>query len=208
MALKIAASVKNVFEGSEFSTYFEIYVTDPPSPLPGAAESIAITAPISGLLPYGVGDFTYTAEEVGKLVNRPIQQFFLKIPGQPEIGTYTFDMVIDGTPLSETDDQDENELIPFPTNLLPVDGASLPGGEITFSWDEIDSQYPKAVYGIEIRDDLDRDVVDTRQKKNKLNHSEVLSAGNYKWRLILEDHQNWKQINNRSNSPWRTFTVV
>ena len=112
--------------GSDYNTWADIEVYNADESFKENVESITVTAPSGEKLPYNKDDFEFV--DYGSSFDYGIYD----IPGQPEIGTYTFTIVANGKTYTTTDTQDQNRELPVPDiNSFSVDGQ-------TFSWDLVD----------------------------------------------------------------------
>jgi hypothetical protein len=169
--------------------------------LPDDIDSITVTGP-GGDLSIGKDDFNY---------NPRWRAFWIVQPGFPEIGKYTFKLVSGNSFGSATDTQSFVKTIPIPdvSKFRPTMAETDPCPTPTFSWSSInepDSHY----YQLQIRDlnrkhvyrtDYVRDMFSVRMPPD------ILKPGmTYQWRIRVADGPNWITLNNRSQSPWVTFS--
>jgi len=165
--------------------------------------SIAVTGP-SGLLPYDKSDFIYYPQ---------FREFFLSIPGSPELGTYTFTVWGDSSIGTATDTQSENIVIPIPdvNSFSPADGATVGSETPTFSWGEVTYPGTTIYYRLEINDDQDNRVYATDRIAGMLSHkvpAGLLTANKtYRWRVRAVDNSTFVTVQNRSHSNWVNFTI-
>jgi uncharacterized protein (UPF0333 family) len=165
--------------------------------------SIAVTGP-SGLLPYDKSDFIYYPQW---------REFFLSIPGSPELGTYNFIVWGDSSKGTATDNQSENKVLPIPdvNTFSPADGATVASETPTFSWSAVTYSGTTIYYRLEINDDQGNRVYATDRMEGMLSHKVpegFLTANKtYRWRVRAVDDSNWIAMQNRSHSTWATFTI-
>jgi len=170
--------------------------------LPDDIDSITITGP-SGDLPIGKDDFVYLPH---------FRDFWISIPGSPEIGTYTFTVTSGKRSGSATDIQSMVRSIPIPdvNNVSPNEGARLRSTTPTFSWDPVKAGIP-VYYRLEIYKQRGGRVYSTGRIKDMLSHTipdEILRPGQvYRWRIRVTDSGSWVKTQNRSHSEWRSFTI-
>jgi imidazolonepropionase-like amidohydrolase len=171
--------------------------------LPDDIDTITVTGP-KGDLPIGKDDFIYIAR---------LRDFFIRLPGSPEIGTYTFKVTSGTMSSSATDIQAVLRTIPLPdiSTLSPVLGATLRSPTPTFSWGAVKGAIP-IFYRFEIYTQLGGRVYSTRYGKGMLSHTVpegILKPGQaYRWRLRVADGDTWTSVQNRSCSDWHSFTMA
>jgi hypothetical protein len=165
--------------------------------------SIAVTGP-SGLLPYDKSDFIYYPQ---------FREFFLSIPGSPDLGTYNFTVWGDSSTGTATDTQSVNKVIPIPdvNSFSPADGATVGSETPTFSWGEVTLPGTTIYYRLEINDDQDNRVYATDRTLGMLSHkvpAGFLTANKtYRWRVRAVDNSTFVTVQNRSHSNWVNFTI-
>jgi imidazolonepropionase-like amidohydrolase len=170
--------------------------------LPDDIDSITITGP-SGDLPIGKDDFVYLPH---------FRDFWISIPGSPEIGTYTFTVTSGKRSGSATDIQSMVRRIPIPdvNSVSPNEGATLRSTTPTFSWGPVKAGIP-VYYRLEIYKQPGGRVYSTGRIKDMLSHTipdEILRPGQvYRWRIRVTDSDSWIKTQNRSHSEWRSFTI-
>ena len=127
----------------------------------------------------------------------------------PELGTYIFHVTIDKEEVMKEDWQTVNRTLPLVLSegRLPAASAIVSAGNINFEWDTVTHQIYDTYYGIQVRNSLGEYVVNERHVPGYTN-SEVLSAGNYTWQVMVMDGINWKYNNNRTHGNWHDFTVI
>jgi hypothetical protein len=200
--IPVTAGVKHVCDQDKAHyTYFDVVIGKTYSnDLPGAIDSITITGP-KGRLPIRKKDFTYL---------RNLRDFWIKIPGKPQIGTYTIEVISGGKNGSATDIQAVVKTIPLPDvqYFTPLNGAALKSDRPTFSWKLAKTKKP-FYYRMEINKRNGGRVYSTGYVKNMQSHTVpngVLKEGqDYRWRVRITDSDNWVNVQNRSHSGWQLF---
>jgi len=170
--------------------------------LPDDIESITVNGP-EGKLPITKDDFIYYPQ---------YRAFWISIPGAPSIGTYTFTVTSDSISTTTTDTQKVLTKLPIPntSTLSTVEGKTLTCKSPIFSWDAVAAE-PPLYYRLEINDMQNNRVYATNYVEDMLSNRippDLLKVGqNYRWRVRVVDGPNWIEMNNRSNSEWRKFSV-
>jgi len=121
-------------DGSQ-KTYLDVVIGhDFKGNLPDGIESISVTGP-SGALDISKVDFNY---------NPQWRDFWISLPGLPEIGTYSFQVKNGALLGSDTDIQIVNRVIPLPDALHfhPTSNETNLCSSPTFSWPLIPKDYP------------------------------------------------------------------
>jgi len=171
--------------------------------LPDDIDTITVTSP-SGDQSIGKDDFIYLSK---------IRDFWIKIPGSPEIGTYTFTVTSGNMSGSAIDTQSVLRKIPLPdtSTFTPAKGTILHSNTCTFSWGTVKAEVP-VYYRLEIYKLKGGRVYSTGRMKDMLSHKVpdgILKPGQaYRWRIRVTDDSNWIKVQNRSNSKWQSFTMV
>jgi hypothetical protein len=171
--------------------------------LPDDIDTITVTG-AKGDLPIGKDDFIYIAQ---------LRDFFIRLPGSPEIGTYTFEVTSGTMSGSATDIQAVLRTIPLPDNstFSPPMGATLRRKTPTFSWGAVKGAIP-IFYRLEIYEQRGGRVYSTRYGKGILSHTVpegILKPGQaYRWRVRVADGDTWTSVQNRSYSDWHSFTMA
>jgi len=170
--------------------------------LPDDIDSITITGPI-GDLPIGKDDFIYLPH---------FRDFWISIPGSPEIGTYRFTVTSGKRSGSATEIQSKVRTIPIPdvNSVSPNAGARLRSTTPTLSWGSVKAGIP-VYYRLEIYKQRGGRVYSTGRIKDMLSHTipdGILEPGQvYRWRIRVTDSESWAKTQNRSHSEWRSFTI-
>ena len=171
--------------------------------LPDDIDTITVTGP-KGDLPIGKDDFIYIAQ---------LREFFFRLPGSPEIGTYTFKVTSGTMSGSATDIQTVVRTIPLPDmrTFSPAIGATLHPNTPTFSWGAVKGTI-SIFYRLEIYKQHGGRVYSTRYVEGMLSHTVpegILKPGQtYRWRVRVADGDTWARVQNRSCSDWLSFSVV
>jgi len=171
--------------------------------LPDDIDTITVTGP-KGDLPIGKDDFIFIPQWRG---------FFIRLPGSPEIGTYTFKVTGGTISGSATYTQSVVRTIPLLdiSTLSPAIGATLRSNTPTFSWGAVKVVIP-IYYRLEIYKQHGGRVYSTGYVKGMLSHAVsdgVLKPGQaYRWRVRVADGDNWIKDQNRSQSNWHSFTMA
>lgn len=202
--IPIQSSVNHVMEPDNSSnTEINILIEkDFKGNLPDDIESITVNGP-EGKLPITKDDFIYYPQ---------YRAFWISIPGAPSTGTYTFTVTSGSIGASATDAQTVLTEIPIPktSTLSPAEGETLTCKSPVFSWDAVTAE-PPLYYRLEINDMQNSRVYVTSYVEDMLSirlPPDLLKVGqNYRWRVRIVDGPNWIEMNNRSNSEWRKFSV-
>jgi imidazolonepropionase-like amidohydrolase len=202
--IPILGAIHHVHESdNRLNTHIEIIIgKNYTGNLPDDIDSISITGP-SGDLPVGKDDFVYLPH---------FRDFWISIPGSPEIGTYTFRVTSGTRSGSATDIQSMVRAIPIPdvSTVSPNEGARLRSTTPTFSWGPVEAGIP-VYYRLEIYKQPGGRVYSTERIKDMLSHTipdEILRPGQaYRWRIRVTDSKSWINTENRSHSGWRSFTI-
>ena len=202
--IPVMGAVHHVQEADDKSyTYFEILIDKRfKDKLPNAIRSIAIFGP-NGELKIKKDDFNYIPA---------IRDFWIRIPGIPEKGTYRFEVKSDVDSGSTFDYQNIVRIIPKPDQkrFKPGKGEKLYSTTPTFSWAAAKADIP-LYYRLEINKLQGKRVYSTIRGKNILSHKlakGVLKKGqSYRWRLRITDSDDWLNVQNRSQTGWRIFHV-
>jgi hypothetical protein len=203
--IPIIGAIKNVHEPDKsLKTSIDVVIGKGfTGNLPRDIDKITVTGP-SGDLPIGKDDFTYIPQ---------FRDFFIRLPGSPEIGTYTFKVTSGTMSGSATDIQAVLRTIPLPDigTFFPAIGATLRSNTPTFSWRAVKVAIP-IYYRLEIYKQHGGRVYSTRYVKGILSHTVpdgVLKPGQaYRWRVRVADGDNWVKVQNRSHSKWISFTMA
>jgi len=170
--------------------------------LPDDIDSIAVAGP-KGVLPAGKDDFNYNPQS---------RAFWVVLPGLPEIGTYSFRVTSGNSFGSATDTQTLVKTIPIPdrSKLRPAKDEISSCRTPTFMWSLIDDRNA-LYYQLQLRDSNRRCVYKTDYIEDISSiriPPDILSPGEtYQWRIIVADSPDWIKLNNRSQSPWETFST-
>jgi hypothetical protein len=202
--IPITGAIHHVHEAENDSTTFiEILIGNNfPGQLPGSIDSITVFGP-QGKLAIDRDDFDYQPD---------LRDFWITIPGVPQIGTYRFEVASAGESGSTFDYQYVVQKIPTPDSATfsPANGATIESTTPTFSWKAVTANQP-LYYRLEINKQYGGRVFSTRRVKNMVSYtvpSGVLKQGNsYRWRIRVADNYDWLNVQNRSHSKWHIFRV-
>ncbi len=170
--------------------------------LPDAIDTIAVVGP-SGGLSLGKEDFHFHAG---------LRVFWIRMPGAPQEGTYTFTVTSGGRRGSTTDIQSDLKFIPIPDSrtFSPAAGETITTKSPHFSWKGVEAEAP-LFYRIDIMDGKDDYIFRSSYIKDMLSARlppDVLKDGQtYRWRVRVADGRNWIDVNNRSHNRWLTVTT-
>ncbi|NIQ37033.1 MAG: serine hydrolase [Proteobacteria bacterium] len=202
--IPVEGAIQYVHEpDNSFRTYIDIVIGKGfTGNLPDDIDTITVTGP-SGDLPISKDDFAYIPQ---------FKDFWIRIPGSPEIGTYMFTVTSGNRSGSSTDTQSVLRTIPLPdtSTFKPAKGETLTCKSPTFFWSGADEGIP-LYYRIEIKDIKGNRVYSTNYVKDM--HSirlppDLLKVGQtYRWRVRVVDGANRVTVNNRSHSHWLPFSV-
>ena len=171
--------------------------------LPNFIDTITVTGP-KGDLPIGKNDFTYIPQ---------LRDFWIRIPGSPEIGTYTFTVKSGDLLGSATDILSALRTIPLPdTNKFsPSSGETLRSATPTIFWGKVRAEVP-TYYRLEINKLKGGRVYSTGYVRGMTAYTVpegVLKQGKaYRWRVRVADGDTWTMVQNRSRSDWHSFTMA
>jgi CubicO group peptidase (beta-lactamase class C family) len=202
--IPIEGAIQYVHEAdNSFGTYIDIVIGKGfTGNLPDDIDTITVTGP-SGDLPISKDDFTYIPQ---------FKDFWIRMPGSPEIGTYTFTVTSGKKSGSSTDTQSVLRTIPLPdtSTFKPAKGETLTCKSPTFSWSGADGGMP-LYYRIEVKDIKGNRVYSTNYVRDMLSirlPPDLLGVGQtYSWRVRIVDGANWITLNNRTHSQWLPFSV-
>jgi hypothetical protein len=202
--IPVTAGVKHVVDQNKAHyTYFDVVIGKTYSgDLPGAIDSITITGP-KGMLPIQKKDITYLHQ---------FRDFWIRIPGKPQTGTYTIEVIGGKENGLASDIQAVVKTIPPPDvqYFSPLEGAVLKLDELTFSWKLAKTKEP-LYCRMEINKRNGGRVYSTGYIRNMQSHTVpdgILKEGQaYRWRVRITDGDNWVNVQNRSHSGWQIFYI-
>jgi hypothetical protein len=202
--IPVTAAVKHVHDQDKAHyTYFDVIIGKAYcSDLPDSIESISITGP-KGRLPIQKEDFTYL---------HPLRDFWIKIPGIPQVGIYTIEVIGGKKTGSATDIQAIVKTIPLPEvkYFTPLNNATLNSDKPTFSWKAVKTKKP-LYYRLEVNKHNGGRVYSTGYVENMTSHTVpkgLLKSGqSYRWRIRITDGNHWEKVQNRSHCAWQIFHV-
>jgi CubicO group peptidase (beta-lactamase class C family) len=198
-------AIQNVYEPDKaLKTYIDITIGEGfTGNLPDDIDTITVTGP-KGNLPIEKDDFIYQPK---------IRDFWIKIHGSPDIGTYTFAVTSGNMSGSAKDTQSVLRTIPLPdtSTFSPSQGEKLSSNTPTFSWGAVKAEVP-VYYRLEINKLYGDRIYATDHVKGMLSHTVpygVLKPGQaYRWRVRAADGDNWIKVENRSHSKWISFAMA
>jgi hypothetical protein len=197
-------SVKSVHSGdNQFRTFFEVEIKqDYAGDMPGEIDTITITAPDGNAFQMYPGNGAYWDAQWN--------DFFLEVPGNPQIGEYVFTVTArDGSIGSKSDTQKDLITIPIvDVNTVKIDtGSTTP----VISWDGVSAPGTGITYRLEIIDMAGDSVFRTGRDWNMtacaVPESRLQPGTQYQYRIRAMDESDWIQIDNRSHTQWMTFTM-
>lgn len=202
--IPVTAAVKHVHDQDKAHyTYFDVIIGKAySSDLPDSIESISITGP-KGRLPIQKEDFTYL---------HPLRDFWIKIPGIPQIGIYTIEVISGKKAGSASDIQAIVKTIPLPEvkYFTTLNGSALNSDKPTFSWKAVKTKKP-LYYRLEVNEHNGGRVYSTGYVENMTSHTVpkgLLKSGqSYRWRIRITDGNHWEKVQNRSQCAWHIFHV-
>jgi hypothetical protein len=204
---RVLAKIYNVRESdNSFRTHIDIIIgADFTGKLPDDIDSITITGP-QGNLPIKKDDFTYYPQ---------FRDFWIGIPGSPEIGMYTITVTSGNMKGSATDTQSVLRSLPIAdtSNLSPANGETLTSKTSTFSWGAV--EYPDApiYYRLEIwNPSLTERAFASKFAKNMFSYTvptgKLQPGRTYIWRVLVFDSNSWDTCQNRSSGEWQTIMMA
>jgi len=202
--LPVTAAVKHVCDQDKAHyTNFDVIIGKTyAGNLPGSIDSITVKGP-KGVLPIQKKDFTYLSQ---------LRDFWIGIPGIPQIGTYTVNVTVGTKKGSAADIQAVVKTIPLPEvkYFSPRDGAVLNSANPTVSWKAVKTIEP-LYYRLEINELNGGRVYSTGYVKSMRSHavpSGLLKSGqSYRWRIRITDADSWENVQNRSHCAWQNFHI-
>jgi len=171
--------------------------------LPDGIDSISVTGPNSALK-LEKNDFKY---------NPLWQAFWCILPGLPKTGTYTFSVTGGKNKGQSVASYTRVKLITLPDtgNFEPERGNILTCTPPVFSWQPVKSDIP-LFYQVEIRDSNRKHVYRTEYVHDMALvrlPPDILKPGrDYQWRIRVADGQDWRDLDNRSQSRWVSFSTA
>ncbi len=203
-SVPIKGAIHNVHEPSNtHKTYIDIVIgRNFMGKLPDDIDTIVVTGP-GGDLQISRDDFIFLPQ---------FRDFWIRIPGSPKIGPYIFTVKSGNRKGSVTDTQFDILTIPIPDagKSVPAEKAILRTTTPTFSWEAVKLSTPMC-YQLEINKLRRGRVYSTGPVKGMLSHKVphgVLTPGqSYVWRIRVTDNDNWIDVQNRSHSVWKSFTL-
>ena len=202
--LPVTAAVKHVYDQDKAHyTNFDVIIGKTYSGnLPASIDSITVKGP-KGVLPIQKKDFTYLSQ---------LRDFWIGIPGIPQIGIYTVNVTVGKKKGSASDIQAVVKTMPLPEvkYFSPRDGTALKSVNPTFSWKAVKTIEP-LYYRLEINELNGGRIYSTGYVKSMQSHtvpSGLLKSGqSYRWRIRISDDDNWEKVQNRSHCAWQNFDI-
>jgi hypothetical protein len=203
----ISAGIKNVHKpDGSFRTDIDIIIgKDFPANLPQDIDTITVTGP-GGDLPVGKANFTYYPQ---------FKDFWISIPGSPEIGTYTFTVTAGQLKGVATDTVSTLRNIPIPATLAlsPADGQMLRAMSPTFRWQPVEYPFVPVYYQLVIWNPSITERIFASQFVKNMNTYTVpagkLKTGRtYLWWVRVADSYNWSQTQNRADGERITIQMA
>jgi hypothetical protein len=202
--IPVTTAVKHVYTPDTVHyTHLDVIIAKAyPGSLPDAIDAITVTGP-RGRLPIEKKDFTYLPR---------LRDFWIKIPGKPQIGTYTIEVRSGPQRGLACDIQAEVTTLPLPPveSLSPADGTTVKSDAPTFSW-RAPATNTSLYYRFEIHERHGGRIYSTGYVRNMLSHTVpqgCLPPGrSYRWRIRITDGDQWQTVQNRSDCPWRTVHI-
>ena len=140
-------------------------------------------------------------------------EVFIVLPGQPQLGTYTFTVTSGNAVRTATDTQTVIREIPLPdvNSFFPQPGAGIDFATPILSWDPVFYAGIPLYYRLQIQDAWGNLVVNTPRTLNMTSYAvppgTLRSGESYIWRVRVTDSGNWVAVENRSHSAWQPFTA-
>jgi hypothetical protein len=203
----ISAGVRNLRKPDEvFETAFDIILEkDFPGNLPEDVDAITITGP-GGDLPISKDDFTYYPQ---------FRDFWISIPGKPDIGTYTFTVTAGKMKGVATDTVTtlRNIPIPDPLALSPAHDQIISASSPTFKWQPVDYPFVPVYYQLVIWNPALTERIFASPLAIDMHTFTVptgtLKSGQtYVWWVRVMDSYNWYQAQNRTDSERITIQMA
>ena len=208
----LTGSVMNVhLPDDTFATYLDVYIEDFND----------------GILPDDIDSITYHVGPGGTpiaILDDPnieitrysdsAYDFFIAVPGQPDLNDYTFTVTSGNATRTTTDTQSVIRKIPLPdvSSFYPQPGGTVSSYTPLFAWNPVEYGSLPLYYRLQILDTWDNIVYSTSRTLNMTSHlvpSGILWNGqSYYWRVRVTDSGNWLDVENRSHSAWQPFTMA
>ena len=140
--------------------------------------------------------------------------YWIFLPGQPELGTYTFSVTSGNVVRTSTDYQTIIREIPLPdvNSFAPQPGAFVSSMTPQFSWDPLSYSDSPLYYRLQIQDHFGNMVVSTPRTHNRTSYTvpagKLMPGQMYSWRVRVSDSSDWLATENRSQSDWQPFIMA
>jgi CubicO group peptidase (beta-lactamase class C family) len=171
--------------------------------LPDGIDSISVTGPDKALK-LEKKDFQY---------NPLWQAFWCILPGLPKTGTYTFTVTSGKIKAHSVASytRANNIALPDSGSFEPARNNILVCTPPVFSWQIVKSDIP-LFYQVEIRDSNRKHVYRTEYVHDmamvRLPPDILKPDQTYQWRVRVADGQDWRAVDNRSQSRWVSFSTA
>lgn len=195
----ISAQIKNVRkpDDTRMSDIDIIIGEDFNGNLPEDIDAITVSGP-AGDLPISKDDFTYYPQ---------FKDFWIRIPGAPQTGTYTFTVTSGQMKGVATDHLTTLRNIPIPdtAGLSPSEGQRLSGSSPTFKWQPVDYPFVPVYYQLVIwNPDITERIFASPVAKDMYQYTvpaDTLKPGQtYVWWVRVMDSYNSHKTQNRTDS--------
>jgi hypothetical protein len=214
-SIPVTGFVQHVVEADDTSrTYFEVTIGEG----------------FLGTLPGSIGIEVTRTDPGGTTAVIPLpayeylsqwRDFFWDLPGEPDLGVYTFNVTYGIYSGSDVDYQYTIRYLPEPSagSFAPAGGQTITSSTPSFSWDAIDytppadEPNPPIYYRLEVSTAPGSGRVFASSYVYDMT-SYTLPAGvltpgeTYYWRVRFVDGAGWLNYMNRRNGQWRSFTMA
>ncbi|MFH0983880.1 MAG: hypothetical protein V2A79_20390, partial [Planctomycetota bacterium] len=189
--------VFNVHSSDGYHTYLDVTIKNSfTGTLPDAITAINVTGP-GGSVIATRPDFVYYPE---------FREFLVRLPGQPALGNYQFEVTGLSQTTTGTDNQDVNRNIPLPDKSTFI---YTPGATPTFSWGAVDYTEAPLYYRLVINDMAGNRVYSSARVQGMLSHT--VPAGvlqtdqSYQFQVRVDDAEYGDLLQNESRGDYETF---
>ncbi|PIV00562.1 MAG: hypothetical protein COS57_15755, partial [Syntrophobacterales bacterium CG03_land_8_20_14_0_80_58_14] len=198
--LSYTPMVYNVHSSSGYNTYLDFTIgTNFTGTLPDAITAINVTGP-GGTVIATRPNFLYYPE---------FREFLVKLPGQPALGEYRFEVTGLSQTTTGTDNQSVNRNIPVPDK-----GAFTytPGENPTFSWGAVDYAETPLYYRLIINNMAGNRVYSSTRVLGMLSHTVPVGTlqtdQSYQFQVRVDDAASGNLLQNESRSDYVTFSLT
>lgn len=201
-AISFTPMVFNVHSSDGYHTYLDVTIgNDFTGTLPDEISAINVTGP-GGTVIATKPDFVYYPQW---------REFLAKLPGQPALGEYRFE--VSGLSMTTviTDSQVTNRTIPVPDKST-FNYTNMPGENPTFSWGAVNYTETPLYYRLIINDMAGNRVYSTSRVQGMLSHT--VPAGtlqadqSYQFQVRVDDASSGNLLQNESRSDYVTFSLT